>query len=159
MPFSGLMWILPKKASVNLSKQNIWSNAMRCNNIPLSSTGMDTKHVYQFNVKFYQNPSRDYTYSIFLLLKNQRHRFAIHECHQSEEMEKPWHSCYEYVLDVFFSWNAAHGLCPWSDAYNSAFSESHGNSGFLTQRFPLTNTMNTSKWIPAAADFSNSDSN
>lgn len=151
------------RSDVKLSKESLMSN-FPSNNIRLPSTGMDTKHLYQFNVKFYQNPSRDYTYSTFLLLKNQRHRFAIHECHQSEEMEKPWHSCYEYVLGwpfgcFFISWNAAHGLCPWSDAYNSAFWESHGNSGFLTQCFLLTNTMNTSKWVPAAANFSNFDSN
>lgn len=144
MPFSGLMWILPKKASVNLSKQNIWSNAIRCNNIPLSSTGIDTKHVYQFNVRFYQNPLKGL--HVQYLSSSQKSNAPV--C--NTPMSPIWkngktltfmlRSGLTHWMFFFISWNAAHEKNPWSDAYNSACSESHGNSGFLTQCCPLTNT-------------------
>lgn len=150
------------RSHVKLSKESLMSN-FPSNNLRLPSTGMDTQHLYQFNARFYQNPSRDYTYSIFLLLKSQTHQSATHECHQFEEMEKPWHSCYAlgWPIGCFFvSENCcpltAHGLMITTQLVQKAMVIPDSS---LTQCFLLINTMNTSKWVPAASDFSNLDSN
>lgn len=103
------------RSHVKLSKESLMSN-FPSNNIRLPSTGMDTQHVYQFNVwdsiKTPQGTTRTVSF-FFSKVKGTDLQYI--ECHQSEEMEKPWHSC--YVLGrpfgcVFVSWNAAHWWAP-----------------------------------------------
>ena len=103
------------RSHVKLSKESLMSN-FPSNNIRLPSRGMDTQHVYQFNVRFYQNPSRDYTYSIFLLLKSQRHRFAIHWMSPKWRNGKTFtfmlRSGLTHWMFFFIFWNAAHWWAP-----------------------------------------------